>query len=429
MTGFLMGSLAHTQVRQTTLIQIADLAGEYGVTFLIILVAASVAQFLSTDQPYPPRRLRSQRALALLPALLALAASLFYGFARSVDLKSRQQSEYPGPRIALIQGNTLADWKHDPDRQQRIMDEHVRLSLEAVKLSRERDGREVDLVIWPETSFREDLVTIEEGYTPPPGRVPPENLRAAPEYLRLLTRELESAVLVGIDRIHVFENEAGEPGFRVYNSSVLVDAQGSLLGTYDKMHRVVFGEYIPFANWFPVLYRLTPLTGGIEAGEQPSGLRLGDVLYAPNICYETAVPHLIRRYAIDNPDGEKPDLLVNLTNDAWYWGSSELDMHLACGVFRVVENRIPLVIAANGGLSAHIDRRGEVRQVSRRQQTEILLVDLDEPSAVPSFYAQTGDWLAGGCVVCCLVLAIVGWRGGMPTEVLSLKKTDDPARQ
>ena len=158
----------------------------------------------------------------------------------------------------------------------------------------------------------------------------------------------------------------------VFNATVLVGHKGEIIGTYDKMHRVMFGEYIPFADWFPFLYGITPLTGGIVAGEEPAALRLDGVYcFSPSICYETVIPHVIRRQVatLENRD-EYPNALVNVTNDAWYWGSSELDMHLACGVFRAVETRLPLVIAANGGISAWIDHLGRVRAKSPRQQAD-----------------------------------------------------------
>jgi apolipoprotein N-acyltransferase len=109
-------------------------------------------------------------------------------------------------------------------------------------------------------------------------------------------------------------------------------------------------------------------------------------------------------------DKEVADVLVNLTNDAWYWGSSELDMHLACGVFRAVETRKPLVIAANGGISAWIDHLGRIRAQSPRQQPDVILADV-EPTAMPSLYVEYGDWFAGACLACCIALAIAGWRG------------------
>jgi apolipoprotein N-acyltransferase len=425
LTGFLMGSLAHTQAEHLFMIQIANLVGEYGVTFLIVLVAGCLTQSLMSFKPRPARI----QGYPLVVAAIAVGAALIYGAIVFMKDHSiiRSMLEPPGPRIALIQGNTLAEWKHDPDRQRRIMDEHVRLSMEAVQHSREQDGRDVDLVIWPETSFRETLITVEPGYKPPPERVPAANLTAALDYLKLLTRELGAALLVGIDRVHVFPDAQGKFAYQRYNSSVLVDAEGNLIGTYDKMHRVLFGEYIPFAEWFPALYRLTPLTGGIDAGTGPASLQLDGVLYSPNICYETVLPHLIRRLVAESPDGQSPDLLVNLTNDAWFWGSSELDMHLACGVFRAIETRIPLVIAANGGLSGYIDETG-LLEVTARQEPTFLIVDVRLPRFGESVYSRWGDWFAILCVVCCVVLAIVGWRGreSPPTPA---GVGDNPARQ
>ena len=121
---------------------------------------------------------------------------------------------------------------------------------------------------------------------------------------------------------------------------MLVDRAGKIVGTYDKVHLVMFGEYIPFSKWLPFLKRISSLTGAAEAGAGPVALCVDGVCYAPNICYETVIPHVIRhQVATLDAAGERPDVLVNLTNDAWYWGSSELDMHLACDVFRAVETR------------------------------------------------------------------------------------------
>ena len=220
-------------------------------------------------------------------------------------------------------------------------------------------------------------------------------------------------MLVGIDHAHLSNTDDGEVEGDYYNAAVLVDRRGTVCGMYDKMHRVVLGEYVPFADWLPWLDSLS-ITGAVQRGEGPVAMQQGGVTYAVNICYETAVPHLIRRHVVQLSDqGQTPDVLVNLTNDAWFWGSSELDMHLACGVFRAVEMRTPLVIAANGGLSAHIDASGNILQRTPRQQTAMLLVDLHLPERsdiYPSVYAAHGDWFAILCVVCCTVFAIAGWR-------------------
>jgi apolipoprotein N-acyltransferase len=403
LTGFLMASLAHSQVHWTPIIQICDLVGEYGVDFLIMTVAASVTCLL-----LPPRQMWS-----VAPAVLLLSATLYYGHVR-LDESQIHAADAATVRIALIQGNSLAEWKSDRSREHDIMNEYRRLSERAVATARERDGRSIDLVVWPETMFRTPLISFDPGYNLPADapRTKEEIAGYGPQDLSSLTARLNTPVLVGIDRVHF--RSAAEPGgdpppARRYNSAVLVNRDGKIVDTYDKTHRVMFGEYIPFAEYFPFLYRLTPLTGGIDAGAEPVVFELNDRFYAPNICYETVIPHVIRRQASTLVDGSIPaDVLINMTNDAWYWGSSELDQHLACGVFRAVETRRPLAIAANGGISAWIDHFGRVRAQSPRQKPDIILADV-ERSTMRSMYARYGDWLAGTCLACCLAIIVAGW--------------------
>ncbi len=110
------------------------------------------------------------------------------------------------------------------------------------------------------------------------------------------------------------------------------------------------------------MYFMMPIAAGMGTGPGPVAMPLGKYTLCPSICYETVIPHVIRRHVAElTAQGNTPDVLVNITNDAWFWGSSELDMHLACTIMRCVETRTPVVIAANGGLSAVIDGSGRVR--------------------------------------------------------------------
>jgi len=414
--GFSMGSLAHTQVEFLFVIQIADLVGEYGVTFLIVLVAACMTQAYQSLRSTSVCTTGAQLAIAVV----AVVVTLIYGSMTFIETHSLvgQLLDPSGPRIALIQGNTPADWKSDPERQLSIMQEYARLSEEVVEQSQQRDKRGVDLIIWPETAYRYPLFTLSGDFKTPPGQFPAAQLNAAKNDLSEFVRRTEAAILTGIDRVHLFptaleQSHSEHTHFENYNSAICINKQGKLVGTYDKMHRVIMGEYVPFAEWVPWLAHLTPITGLVSAGQEPQAFELDDFVYSPNICYETTVSHLIRRHVRELAvAGTTPDVLVNLTNDAWFWGSSELDMHLACGIFRAVEMRLPLVIAANGGLSAYVDPFGIVRQVTPRQEAATLLVDLPKrPSMGLTFYARWGDWFAGVCVVCCVVLGVVGWRG------------------
>lgn len=417
MTGFLMASLAHTQYRLPMMIQLAEYVGEYGVTFLIMFVAANLLEAtLAIGRCATFRALVFKAPWQFIrvawPIVAVIVLSVFVE-AKHASMRS-EASQQVVPRIALIQGNTPADWKMDAERQQEIMQEYMQLSRDAVQESLARDNKPVDLVVWPETAFRQNLITVQKGFTAPPERVHASVLTAAKNDLAALVSQLGCAVLVGLDRIEIVPDEQEGMSYQAFNSAVFVDKSGKITAVYDKMHRVPFGEFIPLAEWFPFLYRLTPLTGGIVAGKGPAEVWLTDtVLFSPNICYETVVPHLIRRQWDEQfaRRSTPPAALVNLTNDAWFWGSSELDMHLACGVFRAVETRTPLLIAANGGLSAYIDSMGQIRQVTPRRKPTFLLVDLEPTGWGPgTVYTKFGDWFAGLCVVCCAILTLAAMQ-------------------
>ena len=132
---------------------------------------------------------------------------------------------------------------------------------------------------------------------------------------------------------------------------------------------------------------------------------------APNICYETVLSRVVRRQVNAlTAEGREPDILINLTNDGWFWGSSELDLHLACGVFRAVECRKPLLIAANTGFSAWIDGDGRIEAQGPRRAEEVIVAQprLDRRR---SWYLDHGDWFAGACLAVTIAVAAAGCAG------------------
>jgi apolipoprotein N-acyltransferase len=430
LTGFLMGSIAHTQVHNIRLIQISDLVGEYGVDFVIMLVAACLAEllrvcFLSPNMAIRNTKSKTRRAIRVVfPAIVALVPVLAYGYFCVSSASSPQTDRKP--RVALIQGSIQAEWKQDPERESQIMREYISLTERAVREANQQE-KPLDLVVWPETMYRSPIRDFDAGYKLPTNvTVTIDELTASDrKQLASLARHVGVPVLVGIDRIHFLADDQSateRPTIQAFNSSVLVEPDGKIVGTYDKMHRVMFGEYIPFADWVPFLYQITPLTGGIVAGTEPKALRTsGGYLFAPNICYETAIPHVIRRQvATLNRNGEHPNMLVNLTNDAWYRRSSELDMHLACDVFRAVETRVPIVVAANGGISAYIDSLGRVRSQLGKQVSDVLVAEV-EPGVKSSWYVRFGDWFAGLCLFACLFFVMVEWRARRALRRLSVR--------
>ncbi len=413
LTGMSMASLAHTQYRWIELIQVSDLAGEFGVSFVVMCVAAALARMLPCDD-------RPWAIWPLAPAAGVLAAVLGYGY-----LRTAHEVTSPGPRVALIQGSVDIELMSaaDPQERRRMADQrddytyrqYLRLSEEAV----EKYPR-VDVVVWPESMFPWTLVTFDANATRPAEYGGSEaqfraDLQQAADSDRWtmarLAEKLGTALILGVATEHF-----GAHDDCVYCSAAYVSHEGRLMGRYDKNHLVMFGEYMPLVDRFPWLQHFTPLTGNATPGNKVVAFEAGGVCMAPSICYESVLSHVIRRQVNAlAAEGKQPQVLINLTNDGWFWGSSELDMHLACGVFRAVECRKPFLIAANTGFSAWIDGDGRIRKKGRRRQTDILLAEvrLDHRG---SWYLRHGDWFAGICLVACLAFAAAYWFPAVPAR-------------
>ncbi|HOM16368.1 MAG TPA: apolipoprotein N-acyltransferase [Thermoguttaceae bacterium] len=437
-TGFTMASLGHTQYRWLALIQVCDLVGAYGLGFVMMFVSACLARMLPLSEADPSARSAQTASEAesdklwagrwalwpILPALAMLAGVLCYGYWRlgqeekaqpelmklqkgaSVETSSGSGRQ---ARIALIQGSIDTKIKDDPQKQTLIMEQYIRLSQEAVR----RFGR-VDLLVWPETMFRTPWVTVEEPIAVPedwPGS--PEEFRRyaqdSVEWGRRQAAELAHSLgvplLLGIDGVHF-----GPEGMQFFNTALFVDAQGNLLDRYDKMHPVLFGEYVPLAKRIRFLQKLTPLGQGLTEGQRAVAVPVGSdrILVAPTICYESVLPHVVRRAILMlRAEGNEPEVMANLTNDGWFYGSIELDLHLICGVFRAVEFRKPWVIAANTGFSAWIDGSGRIRRLGPRRATGVVLAEV-QPDSRRSLYLDWGDWFAGLCLAGVVLVAVGG---------------------
>jgi apolipoprotein N-acyltransferase len=285
------------------------------------------------------------------------------------------------------------------------------LTDDAMAAARSADKR-VDLIVWPETMFRHTLVLWEDDLRNPPQfrdeEAQEESMKARIQIVET-ARQFGVPLILGIDAIRFRRNEVG---YKSHNSAVYVSRDGELIAEYDKMHPVVFGERWPFVEYWPWLAsKFDDLAMNLTPGRTPAAFPLDGLKLAPNICYETVLPHLIRRQVRElQARGEEPDVLVNLTNDGWFWGSSELDMHLACDVFRAIECRKPLLIAANTGISAWIDGDGRVLRRGPKRDTDTILAEV-EIDRRRSMYLAYGDWFAAVCLAACAVFAVAGWRG------------------
>ncbi len=413
--GFTLGGLGHTQWRWTTLIQSADWGGAGGIGGLVMLVAAGMvsaagAWAASTGGDSERRRRAGIAQLAVVA--FSLLAALGYG-------RWRLGTAPADPRsldILLVQGSIDTELKHDPDAAGEVLAEYDGLTRGALA-----EGRRPDLIVWPETMWRWPILEIEPDHELPldvverilgsPGgrsaaeRQEGEGIESAAtrqarcraileqdriDPLAAHARRYATTWLVGVDR-QLVSNRSRDGVFH-FNSALFLDSAGVPTGRYDKMFPVAFGETVPLADRFPILYKLTPLPAGLTAGTEPFVATVAGLRVAPTICYETALPGAIR--AVVNrlaATGARPDVLVNLTNDGWFWGSSELDMHLASGIFRAVEVRTPLAIAANTGFSAVIDGCGRLLDRGPRRATGTIRATIHPDG-------RTSPWLHAGPV-------------------------------
>jgi apolipoprotein N-acyltransferase len=290
-----------------------------------------------------------------------------YGFVRQMS-----PDKFPaGPVVALIQGHFPPELKHNPELTLTRYRVHNGLTQQAVPL-------QPDLMVWPETMFPWPERSVVEGVTDAEilAQLPLDVVRDFGSETQELIDQFRSgeiqqslsthaqgtgaALMIGLEAI-----SAEKESTRVYNSAAFVRPDIGYSGRYDKIHRVIFGEYIPLKDIFPWLSNLTPFGAGfgIDAGRQTAMFEYGKWRFVPLICFEDTVPHLVRHMAAQrDAAGNGGDLLVNLTNDGWFHGSSELDQHLITAAFRCVENRIPMVRAVNGGISAFIDGDGRIRE-------------------------------------------------------------------
>ncbi|MBL8829240.1 MAG: apolipoprotein N-acyltransferase [Planctomycetaceae bacterium] len=402
LSGFHMAALSHTQFRWLNLIQIADLGGSYLVSGLIVFVGASITMAIQARTVVP-------RGIPLAAALVLLASTLIYG-----SLSQSLATTEPGLHVALIQGSIPMRVVSSAD-EYRVVREATNREYFTLTESALRERPQTELVIWPETMVTESYVSVDSDVTQIDGqsvtREQIENMVLTQQgKIGSIARRFDRPMLLGIDAWNYTKN-----GQQRFNSAVLVDRAGRLGVRYDKMHPVMFGEYIPGADWIPGLYQITPLTGGIEWGKSALAAQVANraderFTLCPSICYESVLSHVIRRQVTQlRAKNLEPDVLVNLTNDGWFHGSAELDMHLVCGVFRAIECRKPFLVAANTGISAVIDGNGQIVARGGKQQSTYVAAEVRRDPR-RSLYLAWGDLPAGACLLTCVVLAGLGIR-------------------
>ncbi len=364
LTGFGWTLLGHTQWQALPMIQVADISGAYGVSFLAIFTNLIVSSKIKKKiKGYKPEA----RYLSLL--VIILLAAMIYGY--YIQGKEPLVGDV---RVSVIQGNIPQSQKWDEKYADDILDRYIRLSKEAAK-------DRPDLIVWPETSVPGFLETDEP-------------LR---EKVTSLAKELNTYLLVGTQTERVPEK------VRYYNSAVLISNKGAIVKRYDKIHLVPFGEYVPFGDGF-----LSFVKKHYDMGEDYSpgdkytifeipSRKAGNVKFGVLVCFEDVFPEISSSFARLGAE-----FLVVITNDAWYMQTGAPYQHTQSSVFRAVENRLNIVRAANTGQSCFIDDTGKIFQkVKDSRGRDIFVTGFATADIVAkrssSFYMRHGDLFAWTC--------------------------------
>ncbi len=419
--GFFWRLLGHSQATQLPIIQIADLVGAAGVSFLVALVNGTLADvILSLSQrPLSYRRLLTQS----IPTFLLLTACLGYGHWR---LSQTTEVIEPGPRVGAVQSNIPQLVKEAWIEAEDIVNE-IMLDSQACQQAG------ADLIVWPETMVQTYLDEF---------LVQPETAQAIDQQLRAHARQ-GSHLLIGAYGAQIL---ADQTYLGQSNSVFLYRPDGSLAHErYDKIHLVLFGEYLPFRNikWLhDLMIKFTPYDYdySLIAGTQPTIFTLPvtndkgvtqDYRFSVLICYEDVMPHLARSRILDDRGRKQVHWLVNTSNDGWFiryhdeqgrgHATNELAQHLYTCVFRAVENRVPIIRSVNTGISALIDSTGRIHHESiassenwpqnplNRTGLSGWHIDKMPIDSRVSLYSRTGPWLERVC----LILWIALWLGSL----------------
>ncbi|MCX8101369.1 MAG: apolipoprotein N-acyltransferase [Geminicoccaceae bacterium] len=347
--GFTWNPLATVWAPWPALLQPAAWLGSDGLSLATATIAILPGAALLAREA-PPRR--GPLLAAVLLALLAAA-----GAARLALVAPEPE---PGTRVRIVQGNIAQHHKWDPDKRLLWFQRHLELSARA-------SAAPLDLVVWPESAVpfsieRDPVVRELLGEAAPPG----------------------GFIVTGGDRV---ELDATPPV--ASNSVFVLDHEGRILARYDKVDLVPFGEYLP---WRSVLSRigLEKLTQGsfdFRPGPGRRTLRIdGLPPFSPLVCYEAIFPGR----AIDPAD--RPAFLVNLTNDAWFGTSSGPYQHAAMAILRAIEEGLPLLRAANTGISLATDAMGRIVARLGLNETGVLDVALPGPLSTPPLFRRSAGW-------------------------------------
>lgn len=317
-------------------------------------------------------------ATAAIPLLVLLFSSAVLYGNNAIRTIEKQQTD--SLNVSIIQANIgdlekIVSETGNLNAISYVVRKYIKLTTSAPK---------TELLIWPETAY------------PIAFQTKTANARSD------LALEYAAMVLETANRLHTpmliggYEHENRND----YNSAILINATGEVESSYKKNNLLIFGEYMPFSNFFPSLKKINPQMGDFGKGPGPIPLifsRTGkkQISLGINICYEALMPEYMRQLHANGAD-----IFVNLTNDSWFGDSFEPHQHLQLAQLRTIENRIPMIRATNTGISTFITATGMALSKSKLFESEILQSELpfSLTNQAKSLYSRFGEWFAYLCV-------------------------------
>lgn len=348
------------------LTQIAELGNPIAVGLVLVAANLGISELVLARLEQRKAAYKTVAALLVLPVLSAL-----YGAIRvpQVDARVRDGKK---ARVGLVQANMSLMGK----RKDRAEGLHRHLTL----TRQLQEEAPLDLVVWSETSVA--------------GAVP-EQL-ADLEYRRRFTEHLGVPAIFGAI---LYRDVSDAREYILFNSALISDREGQVVGRYDKTYLLAFGEYLPLGNAFPILYQWSPNSGHFSPGESLNAVPYDGHRVNVHICYEDVIPSFVNAMMRADP----ADLLVNITNDAWFGNTTEPWIHLALAKFRAIEHRRYLVRSTNSGISAIVDPVGRVVKHTDPFEQQAIAGDIAWLTAKTP-YELWGDipwWLATAASLAC----------------------------
>jgi apolipoprotein N-acyltransferase len=357
LTGFPWANLGYSQYLNLPFIQMADMTGPYGPSFVILLVNTTLFWILLQwiNKTFPVRE--------VVVTLFVLLSAMIYGYLK-MGMIDQQMLRQPSLKVALIQGNIDQSVKWEESFQKETLKIYEKLSLKAAE-------QRPDLIIWPETAT-------------------PFFFQQAREYQPMvldIPNKTNAFLLFGSPS---FKGERGKVNY--YNSAYLASPAKEITGRYDKIHLVPYGEYVPLGEILS-LGSLGEGIGNFKSGKVIYNFSIPQGKFGVLICFEIIFPDLCRRFVKSGAD-----FLVTITNDAWFGRTSAPYQHFTMTVFRAVENRVFIARAANTGITGFIDPRGRIIQKGEIFVEEAMngTIRLSKKKTIYTRYGDVFAWVCSG---------------------------------